>query len=175
MTWVEVKSALAAGKTTALIYTGGVEERGLQNANGGHGGGQPEVYASVAHQLDDQYKSQGLHVHVYYCDQVYKANTDVDRYLTEHGFPSSLHGGVPDTSELMFLDHDHSWVRRSEVKRAVCSPVVDGQPALGSDGPKNGIIGDARRSTVALGRRLFQMKVDYAVRQSRQFWANDVR
>src|SRR5450432_2681300 len=28
MTWVEVKSALAAGKTTALIYTGGVEERG---------------------------------------------------------------------------------------------------------------------------------------------------
>src|ERR1700678_4847129 len=36
MTWVEVKSALAAGKTTALIYTGGVEERGPQNANGGH-------------------------------------------------------------------------------------------------------------------------------------------
>src|SRR5438128_4895537 len=36
MTWVEVKSALAAGKTTALVYTGGVEERGPQNANGGH-------------------------------------------------------------------------------------------------------------------------------------------
>src|SRR6202047_1159870 len=36
MTWVEVKSALAAGKTTALIYTGGVEERGPQDANGGH-------------------------------------------------------------------------------------------------------------------------------------------
>src|SRR5579864_4338570 len=36
MTWVEVKSALAAGKTTALIYTGGVEQRGPQNANGGH-------------------------------------------------------------------------------------------------------------------------------------------
>src|SRR4030081_1651344 len=35
MTWVEVKAALAAGKTTALIYTGGVEERGPQNANGG--------------------------------------------------------------------------------------------------------------------------------------------
>src|SRR6476646_6625138 len=36
MTWVEVKAALAAGKTTALIYTGGVEQRGPQNANGGH-------------------------------------------------------------------------------------------------------------------------------------------
>ena len=28
MTWVEVKCEIAAGKTTALIYTGGVEERG---------------------------------------------------------------------------------------------------------------------------------------------------
>src|SRR6202011_5691309 len=36
MTWVEVKCEIAAGKTTALIYTGGVEERGPQNANGRH-------------------------------------------------------------------------------------------------------------------------------------------
>jgi creatinine amidohydrolase/Fe(II)-dependent formamide hydrolase-like protein len=36
MTWVEVKAALAAGKTTALIYTGGTEQRGPQGANGGH-------------------------------------------------------------------------------------------------------------------------------------------
>src|SRR5438128_5692851 len=36
MTWVEVKAALAAGKTTALIYTGGVEQRGPQDATGGH-------------------------------------------------------------------------------------------------------------------------------------------
>jgi creatinine amidohydrolase len=26
MTWVEVKCEIAAGRTTALIYTGGVEE-----------------------------------------------------------------------------------------------------------------------------------------------------
>src|SRR5882672_3613661 len=36
MTWVEVKAALAAGKTTALIYTGGTEQRGPQLANGYH-------------------------------------------------------------------------------------------------------------------------------------------
>src|SRR5260370_15503818 len=35
MTWVEVKSALAAGKTTALIYTGGVEEPSPPDADGG--------------------------------------------------------------------------------------------------------------------------------------------
>jgi creatinine amidohydrolase/Fe(II)-dependent formamide hydrolase-like protein len=36
MTWVEVKNALAAGRTTALYYTGGTEQRGPQNVNGGH-------------------------------------------------------------------------------------------------------------------------------------------
>src|SRR2546426_2816034 len=35
MTWVEVKCEITAGKTTALIYTGGGGERGPQNANGG--------------------------------------------------------------------------------------------------------------------------------------------
>jgi hypothetical protein len=28
MTWPEVKAALAAGKTTAIVYTGGTEQRG---------------------------------------------------------------------------------------------------------------------------------------------------
>ncbi len=36
MTWPEVKQALAAGKTTALVYTGGTEQRGPQAVNGGH-------------------------------------------------------------------------------------------------------------------------------------------
>ena len=36
MTWVEVRDALAAGRTTALYYTGGTEQRGPQNVNGGH-------------------------------------------------------------------------------------------------------------------------------------------
>jgi creatinine amidohydrolase/Fe(II)-dependent formamide hydrolase-like protein len=36
MTWAEVKAAIDGGKTTALFYTGGTEQRGPQNANGGH-------------------------------------------------------------------------------------------------------------------------------------------
>lgn len=36
MTWVEVKNALQQGKTTALVYNGGTEQRGPQNVNGGH-------------------------------------------------------------------------------------------------------------------------------------------
>src|SRR5256885_4990860 len=36
MTWVEVKAALAAGKTTALIYTGGTQQHCPQPANRYH-------------------------------------------------------------------------------------------------------------------------------------------
>ncbi len=36
MTWPEVKQALADGKTTALIFNGGTEQRGPQGVNGAH-------------------------------------------------------------------------------------------------------------------------------------------
>jgi len=36
MTWPEVKQALAEGKTTALIFNGGTEQRGPQGVNGAH-------------------------------------------------------------------------------------------------------------------------------------------
>jgi len=234
MTWVEVKSALAAGKTTALIYTGGVEERGPQDANGGHNlmahatveaiarelgnaiflpvlpytpndaesipgtigitnellaamleriteqailngfrnvilmgdhaGGQPEVYKEVAKKLNARYGAQ----RVFYCDQVYRPASDAfDRYLTQHGYPLSLHGGIPDTSEMMYLDKDNTWVRRDLVSSAVGDPVVDGKAQIGPQSPYNGILGDARRSTAELGKRVFDMRVDYAVRQIR--------
>ena len=51
MTWVEVKCAIAAGKTTALIYTGGVEQRGPQNANGGHNFIAHETVEAIARKL----------------------------------------------------------------------------------------------------------------------------
>lgn len=243
MTWVEVKNALAAGRTTMLIYTGGVEQRGPQNANGGHnqmayatvkaiadrlgnalflpvlpftpnnadpqlpgtigitgdmlgeilerlseqsiangfrnvvlmgdhGGGQPKVYADVAKKLNDKYSPQGIHV--YYCDQVYKGADDAfDRYLAEHGYPASEHGGIPDTAEMMYLDKDHSWVRRNLVATAVGDPVVNGQVQPGPNSPHNGISGDARRSTPELGKKIFDMKVDYAVRQIQGFLAQE--
>ena len=37
MTWPELKKAIhEQGKTTALVYNGGTEQRGPQNVNGGH-------------------------------------------------------------------------------------------------------------------------------------------
>jgi creatinine amidohydrolase len=236
MTWVEVKCEIAAGKTTALIYTGGVEERGPQNANGGHNliahatveaiarklgnaiflpvlpytpndaepipgtigitnallaamlerlteqaflngfhrvilmgdhaGGQPEVYEEVANKLNARYGA----LRVFYCDQVYRpANDAFDRYLAQHGYPPGLHGYLFDTSEMMYLDKENTWVRRDLVSSAVGDPVVDGKVQIGPQSPHNGIQGDARRSTEELGKRAVDMKVDYAVRQIRTF------
>jgi creatinine amidohydrolase/Fe(II)-dependent formamide hydrolase-like protein len=240
MTWVEVKCAIAAGKTTALIYTGGVEQRGPQNANGGHnlvahatveaiakklgnaiflpvlpytpndaesipgtigitdellkamleriaaqaalngfqniiimgdhGGGQPDVYAAVAKKLDGNLSGAAR---VFYCDQVYRpANDAFDHYLTQHGYPIGLHSYLFDTSEMLYLDKDNTWVRRDLIPSAVGDPVVghtaaDGKAQFGPHSPQNGILGDARRSTAELGKLAIDMKVDFAVKQIR--------
>lgn len=51
MTWPEVKRALQEGKTTALIYNGGTEQRGPQNVNGGHTLIAEAVGTAIAQQL----------------------------------------------------------------------------------------------------------------------------
>ena len=131
---------------------------------GDHAGGQPEVYEEVAKKLNARYGA----LRVFYCDQVYRpANDAFDQYLAQHGYPLGLHGYLFDTSEMMYLDKDNTWVRRDLVSSAVGDPVVDGKVQIGPQSPYNGIQGDARRSTVELGKRAVDMKVDYAVRQIR--------
>src|SRR5262249_33977478 len=51
MTWPEVKKALESGKTTALVYTGGTEQRGPQNVNGGHNLMAKETVRAIAVKL----------------------------------------------------------------------------------------------------------------------------
>ncbi|HEY4256471.1 MAG TPA: creatininase family protein, partial [Candidatus Udaeobacter sp.] len=137
---------------------------------GDHGGGQPQVYEEVAKKLDGNLSGGAR---VFYCDQVYRpANDAFDRYLTQHGYPLGLHGYLFDTSEMIYLDKDNTWVRGDLVSSAVGDPVVghtagDGKAQFGPHSPQNGILGDARRSTPELGKRAFDMKVDYAVRQIR--------
>jgi creatinine amidohydrolase/Fe(II)-dependent formamide hydrolase-like protein len=243
MTWPEVKAALAAGKTTALVYTGGTEQRGPQNVNGGHtlmaratvraialklgnaiampvlayspnhasadlpgtiglstgvfgqvlaeiaeqsvitgfknvilmgdhGGGQPQVFAAVARKLDQKYASKG--VHVYFCDDVYaRAQGDMERWLEDRGYPRSSHAGIPDTSEMMYLGGDKGWVRTELIETALGDPVLPpgqrGRRGAGAARINNGITGDGRRSTPDLGKKAFDMKVEYAVHQIQGF------
>jgi creatinine amidohydrolase/Fe(II)-dependent formamide hydrolase-like protein len=236
MTWPEVKKAIAEGKTTALVYNGGTEQRGPQNVNGGHtlmaretvraiavklgnaiaapvlpfspnrasaelpgtigltnelflaineqvaeeliktgfksvvlmgdhGGGQQQL-GEVATKLTAKYAGQGIKV--VFCDEVYaKANGDFDKWLQANGYPTSSHAGIPDTSEMLYLGSDKGWVRKELVKDALGDPVLpQGQkPDPSKPRVNNGISGDGRRSTAELGKKLFDMKVDYAVRQ----------
>src|SRR5712691_971799 len=247
MTWPEVKAALEAGQTTALVYTGGTEQRGPQNANGGHtlmgreivrtiaqrlgnaiampvlaytpnnasadlpgtigltpellgailervteqamttgfknvvlmgdhGGGQPATYAEVAKKMDAKYAPEGRHV--YFCDEVYaKAQGDFDKWLVEHGYPSSSHAGIPDTSTMLYLGGDKGWVRKELIATAEGDPPPPpgargrGRGADPNAPPRknNGITGDARKSTAALGKMAFDIKIDYAVKQIQGF------
>ncbi|MEO6401560.1 MAG: creatininase family protein [Vicinamibacteria bacterium] len=236
MTWPEVKKAIEGGKTTALVYNGGTEQRGPQNVNGGHtlmgraivkaialklgnaiaapvmpfspnrasaelpgtiglstaafamineevaeqlvlsgfktvilmgdhGGGQAEL-KEVAEKLDAKHAGEGKHV--YFCDEVYaKANGDFDEYLKTNNYPVSSHAGIPDTSNMLYLGGDKGWVRKELVATALGDPVLPrGQaPDPNVKRINNGISGDGRKSTAELGKRLFNMKVDYAVAQ----------
>lgn len=246
MTWPEVKAALAAGKTTALFYTGGVEQRGPQNTTGGHnmmarpivkaiaeklgtaiampvlpfsptgmsadlpgsldlpvellgpvlerlaedaivsgfttvilmgdsGGGQgPDgVYASVAKKLDDKHKAKG--VRVFYANESYtKANREFSDILFKEGYPPGAHAGILDTSLMMYLDTDNKYVRRDQLANSLGDPVRPrGQkPEPGYKPVKNGITGDARRSSAEIGKRFFDYKVDAAVKQIKAFQAS---
>jgi creatinine amidohydrolase/Fe(II)-dependent formamide hydrolase-like protein len=245
MTWPEVKAALEAGKTTALIYTGGVEQRGPQNVNGGHnqmaratvkaiaeklgnaiampvltmtpnnanpefpgtigltnelleavlermtqqtivngfknvvlmgdhGGGQGEgdknVYRRVANKMNAEYSPKGIHV--FYCDQVYTpANDAFEKEVAKLGIAPSMHAGVIDTSEMLYLDKDGTHVRKDKIKDAVGIPVSMDGKVQHTDDPKlkNGIVGDARKSSAKLGKRAFDLKVEYAVKQIQSF------
>src|SRR5262245_16026376 len=252
MTWPEVKAAMAAGKTTALVYTGGTEQRGPQNVNGGHtlmgreivktialrlgnaiampvlpytpnnasadlpgtigltpeilaivleriveqsmttgfknvvimgdhGGGQPATYAEVAKKMDAKYAPEGKHV--YFCDEVYaKAQGDFDEWLVKNGDPRSSHAGIPDTSTMLYLGGDKGWVRKELIPTAEGDPVPPpgargqgrGRGQADPNAPprkNNGISGDARRSTAALGKMAFDIKIDYAVKQIQGFLA----
>jgi creatinine amidohydrolase len=243
MTWPEVKAALAAGKTTALIYNGGTEQRGPQNVNGGHtlmaqatvlaiaeklgnaiaapvlpfspnrasatlpgtigltnelfaaineqvaeqmiisgfknvvlmgdhGGGQAQL-GEVAKKLTEKYSGKGIRV--VFCDEVYaKAQGDFDKWLEANGYPVSSHAGIPDTSEMLYLSTrdggDKGYTRKELIATALGDP-PGGRGQTRDPNVKridNGIQGDARRSTVELGKKAFDMKVDYAVRQIHQ-------
>ena len=132
---------------------------------GDHGGGQKEL-GEVAKSLDQKYSAQGIHV--IYCDEVYsKANGDFDKWLAANNYPLSSHAGIPDTSEMLYLGGDKGWVRKDLIATAVGDPVrKQGEPRdPNAKRINNGITGDARPSTPELGKRLFDMKVDYAVDQ----------
>jgi len=144
---------------------------------GDHGGGQKEM-GEVTTKLNEKYNDKGIHV--YFCDEMYeKAQGDYWKWLVTQNLPSYGHASIMDTSEMLYLStlngQDKGWVRKDLIKSALGDPAqYPGQPRIKVDPAtrvNNGITGDARPSTPELGKRIFDMKVDYAVDQMKKFTA----
>jgi creatinine amidohydrolase/Fe(II)-dependent formamide hydrolase-like protein len=129
---------------------------------GEHGGGQKEL-EEVAKKTNAKYSPQG--VHVFFCGDFYeKTQAEFQQWVIANHLPPSSHGGVPDTSLMMYLGGD-AWVRKDKM--------VAGDPMLPPGTPRdpntplvdNGIIGDPRPSTPEMGKRYFDMKTKNAVAQ----------
>ena len=131
-------SALGAGFKNVLLM-------------GEHGEGQ-HALERVARQLDRAWAAKGARVH-YIGDAYYGAQRRVRAYLVRHGLPASRHAGLPDTSELMFLDVDKRWIRKDRLARGDA---------------KTGVEGDPRQASAALGKIFLDIKVSSAVEQVRR-------
>ena len=129
---------------------------------GEHGGGQREL-EEVAKKTNAKYSPQG--VHVFFCGDFYeKTQAEFQQWVIANHLPPSSHGGIPDTSLMMYLGGD-AWVRKDKM--------VAGDPLLPPGTPRdpntplvdNGTIGDPRPSTPEMGKRYFDMKTKNAVAQ----------
>jgi len=243
MTWPELESALEQGKTMALLYNGGTEQRGPQGTTGAHtfvaheigiaiakklgnailappipysvnqasaklpgtigltgdlfaqlneqvaeqlitngfrsvvlmgdhGGGQKEL-AAVARKLN---KHAGEGVRIVYCNDVYaKAGEDFNKWLASNHLPIGEHASIKDTSELLYLEGDRPWIRKEQIATTIGDPVDAPGERLNGRGKSvgNGIAGDARQSSPTIGKRIVDMKIEYAVAQIRKLLASD--
>jgi creatinine amidohydrolase len=231
LTWTEVRDAIAAGKTSAIIYAGSTEQNGphlalgkhtfiahyvagrvaeelgdalvyptmpfaptgdfilktghlrfpgsvsvnsevflgvmsqvaLSAINAGftqvylmgdHGGGQAELKLA-AENLDYEWRAKGVRIR-YVPDPYVKEKTQSDQYLKDRHIATDEHAGADDTSEMMFLDTAHKWVRTD--KLAVSDHAME---------PKTGVEGDPTKGSAEMGKVFLDFKVNDAVAQIR--------
>jgi creatinine amidohydrolase/Fe(II)-dependent formamide hydrolase-like protein len=132
---------------------------------GDHGGGQKEL-KEVAAKLDAKYAPQGIRV--VYSDGPYtQANQEFFAWLDKNGYPPSEHAGIPDTSELLYLEGNQHWIRKELLPTALGDAPRKAGEARDPNAKRinNGIGGDARRSSFALGKRFIDLKVADGVAQ----------
>lgn len=132
---------------------------------GDHGGGQKEI-KEVAAKLDEKYAGKGIRV--VYSDGPYtQANDEFFAWLDKNGYPPSTHAGIPDTSEMLYLEGDHKWIRKELLPTTLGDPPrkPGEHPDQNAKRINNGISGDARRSSYELGKRFLNLKINDGVAQ----------
>lgn len=134
---------------------------------GDSGGGQQEL-GEIAKKLTAKYEAQGIRV-IHVPDVYLKVRNDFNQWAADNGYPAGAHASLKDTSEMLYLGGDQ-WVRKELLYTAVGDPVrKPGEPRdPNAKRINNGIMGDARRSTPEIGKKVHEMKLNYAVAQIRQ-------
>jgi creatinine amidohydrolase len=131
---------------------------------GEHGGGQKEL-DEVARKTNARYSPLG--VHVFFCGDFYeKSQNEMQEWVIAHNLPPSTHGGIPDTSLMMYLGGDE-WVRRDKMVAGDPVPRRGAPPDPNTPRVNNGIRGDPRPSTPEIGKLYFEMRTRNAVAQIR--------
>ena len=233
MTWTEVRDAIAAGKSTAILYAGSTEQNGPHMAlgkhtfiahyvagkiaeqlgdalvyptlpfaptgdfvlksghlrfpgsvsidselflgvmsqvaqsainagfkqiylMGDHGGGQKELKLA-AENLDAEWASHGVRIR-YVPDVYFKESAQSEEYLKAHHLVTGEHAGSEDTSEVMYIDSAHKWIRPDKM--------------AASDRTKEattGVDGDPTQASAELGKVFVNYKIDDAVAQIRAY------
>jgi creatinine amidohydrolase/Fe(II)-dependent formamide hydrolase-like protein len=150
LTWTEVRDALASGTTTIILPVGGTEQSGPHMALGKHNVRVKALAGRIATVLGDTlvapvvaYVPEGNisppTEHMRFPGTISVPVAAYVRALREQGLSDAeigSHAGVADTS--LMLAVDPSLVRTDRLAEA--------------HGAGSGVLGDARRSTAALGR-----------------------
>jgi creatinine amidohydrolase len=121
---------------------------------GDHGGGQSELKLA-AENLDREWSVKGVRVR-YVPDPYFKEKTQSEQFLKDRHIVADEHAGTDDTSQIMFLDTAHKWVRAD--KLAVSDSTME---------PSTGVLGDPTKATAEMGKVFLDFKVNDAVAQIR--------
>lgn len=141
---------------------------------GDNGGGQAQL-GEVAKELTAKYAAEGKAVY-HIPDAYYLARTEFAKILVQRGLPCASHAGLNDTSNMVYLGQDKGWVRMELMPTAVGNYVACPEQPIDSVAAarprvNNGINGDARKASKELGKVIFDIKVNLAVKQIQGFIA----
>jgi creatinine amidohydrolase/Fe(II)-dependent formamide hydrolase-like protein len=85
-----------------------------------------------------------------------KANQEIDAYLSEHKLKPGGHAAIGETSQVMFLDDAHKYIRHDKLPISKAGPTSETG------------VGDPTGATAEMGRIFLDFKIDDAVAQMRQ-------
>jgi creatinine amidohydrolase len=164
---------------------------------GDHGGGQQQM-KEAAEEMDKKWAAKD--VHVYYVSDFYnKTHEDVDLYLYEHKLPIGGHGAMMETSEMLYLEPapgayvrplyktvpfdatgqtPEQWKAARDARERGETPQRGGGAGRGrANDPNapprvnNGLTGDPRPSTKAIGKDLIDITVSNTVAEVKKLLA----